>query len=92
MPANSTLLDPKQATPVRLIPEAGGERTLGGLLGEEEHYRFRVVKFGQRTQAHGTGRLSQAGLRYPLLVRAATASKRWRFLFRSSSRAVCDDA
>ena len=35
-------------------------------------------------------RLNHARLRYPLLARAATASKRWRFLFRSSSRAAYD--
>jgi len=87
---NLNLVDFEEAVPLRLVPETVGERTLGVLLGDEELYRFRVVKFGERVQAHGTGRLSQAGLRYPLLVRAATASKRWRFLFRSSSRAAYD--
>ena len=89
---NLNLVDFEEAVPLRLVPETVGERTLGVLLGDEELYRFRVVKFGERVQAHRSGRLNQAGLRYPLLVRAATASKRWRFLFRSSSRAVCDDA
>jgi hypothetical protein len=30
------------------------------LLGDEELYRFRVVKLGQRIQAHRTGRLNDA--------------------------------
>ena len=47
--------------PVWLIPEAVFERTLGVLLGDEELYRFRVVKLGQRIQTHGTRRLKHPG-------------------------------
>jgi hypothetical protein len=37
--------------PVRLVPQTILERTAGVLLSDEELYRFRVVKLGERTGA-----------------------------------------
>jgi hypothetical protein len=50
----------------------------------------RARQFLDAVVAHDFAAANHAGLRYPLLVRAGTASKRWRFLFRSSSRAAYD--
>jgi hypothetical protein len=41
------------ATPVRLVPQTILKRAARVLLGDEEFYCFRVVKFGERIQAHG---------------------------------------
>ena len=49
------------ATPLGLVPQAILERTARVLLGDEELYRFRVVKLGQRRQTHGTRRLKHPG-------------------------------
>jgi hypothetical protein len=38
--------------PLGLVPQTILERTAGVLLGDEELYRFRVVKLGQRVQTH----------------------------------------
>ncbi len=38
--------------PLALVPQAIVERTAGVLLGDEELYCFRVVKLGERVQAH----------------------------------------
>ena len=43
------------AAPLGLIPQAVLEHTLGVLLANEELYRFRVVKLGERIQAHRIG-------------------------------------
>ena len=45
------------AAPVRLVPQTILERTLGVLLGDEELYRFRVVKLGERVQTHRVDRI-----------------------------------
>jgi hypothetical protein len=38
-----------------LVPQTILERTAGVLLGDEELYRFRVVKLGERIQTHRLG-------------------------------------
>ena len=43
------------ATPLGPVPQTILERTARVLLANEELYRFRVVKLGERIQAHGTG-------------------------------------
>jgi hypothetical protein len=39
------------AAPVGLVPQTILERPAGVLFGDEELYRFRVVKLGERVQA-----------------------------------------
>jgi hypothetical protein len=52
VPASERVLfKAEKAAPIRLVPEAVLERTLGVLLGDEELYRFRVVKLGERATA-----------------------------------------
>jgi hypothetical protein len=41
--------------PLGLVPQTILERTLGVFLGDEELYRFRVVKLGERVQTHRIG-------------------------------------
>ena len=40
--------------PLGLVPQTILERTLGVFLGDEELYRFRVVKLGERIASPGT--------------------------------------
>ena len=42
----------KEAAPLGLVPQTILERPLGFLLSDEELYRFRVVKLGERIQTH----------------------------------------
>jgi hypothetical protein len=48
----------QESAPLGLVPQTILKRTAGVLLTNEELYRFRVVKLGERIQAHGTGRLT----------------------------------
>ena len=43
------------AAPLRLVPQTILKRTLCVLLGDEELYRFRVVKLGERIETHRVG-------------------------------------
>ena len=43
------------ATPLGLVPQTILKRAARVLLGDEELYRFRVVKLGERVQTHRVG-------------------------------------
>ena len=45
------------ARPLGLVPQTILERTSCVLLSDEELYRFRVVKLGERVQAHRVDRI-----------------------------------